>query len=329
MKILVVKTSSLGDIIHALPALTDAANAIPDLSFDWVAEKGFSEIPSWHSQVNKVIPVSWRKWRKNLSASWKSREIQDFHHELRDTQYDKIIDAQGLIKSAVMAYMARGQRCGLDYASAREKLASLFYQCRHRVDYQQHAVTRCRQLFAKTLAYDMPEGMPDYGILHHFSSFAQQDNNDVMFFHGTTRDDKEWPVSHWIALAKYCADSNLNVLLPWGNDREKQRATEIAAVCNNAKVLPKMSLGELAKQLAQVKAAVAVDTGLGHLAAALNVPTLSIYGPTDPKHIGACGENQIHLCAPGDPGKGILAELMPAIAWKEFEKMLSDPLNLS
>ncbi|GAF69677.1 unnamed protein product, partial [marine sediment metagenome] len=151
MKILVVKTSSLGDVIHALPALTDAAHAIPNISFDWVVEKSFSEIPSWHLQVNKVIPVSWRKWRKNMRESWKSGEIQHFYHDLRDSHYDKIIDAQGLMKSAIMACMAKGIKCGLDYKSAREPLASLFYQHRHKVDYQQHAVTRSRQLFAKAL----------------------------------------------------------------------------------------------------------------------------------------------------------------------------------
>jgi heptosyltransferase-1 len=319
MRVLIIKTSSLGDIIHTLPALTDAAHAFPDVRFDWVAEKGFAEIPSWHTQVDKVVPVSWRKWRKNLMASWRSEEIQDFYQALRKTRYDKIIDAQGLLKSAIITVLARGdERCGLDMHSAREVLAPLFYQQRYPVALQQHAVTRTRQLFAKGLGYEVPEGLPDYGIRHHFSSATQSNSPYVIFFHGTTRDDKEWPVPHWIALSKHCNDAGYDVLLPWGNEREKNRAEEIAAASTNAKVLPKTSLGELAALLAQAKAVLSVDTGLGHLAAALNVPTVSMYGPTDPGRIGAYGENQVHLCAPGETGKGVLAELTCERVWETF-----------
>lgn len=322
MHILVVKTSSLGDIIHTLPALTDAAHAFPDIRFDWVAEKGFAEIPSWHEQVDRVIPVSWRKWRKNLGAAWQSGEIQDFYRALRQTKYDKIIDAQGLLKSAIIARLAKGERYGLDVHSARETLASLFYQQKHAVPTLQHAVTRMRQLFAKVLGYQIREGMPDYGIRHHFSSVVQPHSPHVIFFHGTTRDDKEWPVSHWMVLAKHCHDAGYEVLLPWGNEREKKRAEEIATASVSAKVLPRTSLGELAGLLAQAKAVLSVDTGLGHLAAALNVPTLSMYGPTDPSHIGAYGENQVHLCAPGQEGKGVLSELTPEGVWGEFRALL-------
>jgi heptosyltransferase-1 len=323
MKILIIKTSSLGDIIHTLPALTDAALAIEGVRFDWVAEKGFAEIPSWHAQVDKVIPISWRKWRKNLRSSWKAKEIQHFYQELRTTQYDKVIDLQGLVKSAVISFIAKGERCGLDFQSARESLASLFYQRKHQVNFQQHAVVRTRELMAKALGYALPDSVANYGILQHFPRVDLTDKNTVIFFHGTTRDDKEWPTSHWIALAKYCAQMDLKVLLPWGNEREKQRAEEIAQAASNAEVLPKLSLTKLAQKLSQAKASLAVDTGLGHLAAALNVPTLSLYGSTDPKHIGACGENQTHLCAPGQPGKGVLSELLPEAVWQRFEEVLA------
>ncbi|MDF3055333.1 MAG: rfaC [Gammaproteobacteria bacterium] len=322
MRALIVKTSSLGDIIHTLPALTDAAHAFSDIRFDWVAEKGFAEIPSWHAQVERVIPVSWRKWRKNLKASWQSGEMREFYQALRHTTYDQVIDAQGLLKSAVIARMAKGkQYSGLDSHSARERLASLFYQQKHFASWQLHAVTRARQLFAKALGYEVPEGMPDYGIRQHFPVTTQQTPH-VIFFHGTTRDDKEWPVPHWIELAKYCTAAGYQVLLPWGNEVEQKRAETIAAASIGTKVLPKTSLQELAILLSQASAVLAVDTGLGHLAAALNVPTVSLYGPTDPSLIGACGQNQLHICAPGEAGKGVLSELTAEKVWENFEKML-------
>lgn len=322
MKILIVKTSSLGDIIHTLPALTDAAHFMPEIHFDWVAEKSFAQIPAWHPKVNKVIPVSWRRWRKHLLTYWQKGELQSFYHDLRSTTYDKIIDAQGLVKSAIMAKMAKGEHCGLDFESARETLAACFYQKRYQVIFRQHAVVRTRQLFAKVLGYDVPEGMPDYGILHHFPQPTVKHLKDIIFFHGTTWETKKWPEAYWIKLAQYCVASGFRVLLPWGNEEEHQRAQHIFAAEKGAEVLPKLSLGELAELLTQSTAAVAVDTGLGHLAAALNVPTLSLYGPTHPEQIGACGENQFHLSAPGEVGKGVLAELLPDVVWEQFQAIL-------
>lgn len=322
MKILVVKTSSLGDVIHALPALTDAAQVFPDIRFDWVVEKSFAEIPAWHPQVDKVIPIAWRRWRKDLLTYWKKRELQNFYQDLRSNTYDKIIDAQGLVKSAVITRMAKGKRCGLDFKSARETLAALFYQQRHTVIFQQHAIVRSRELFAKALGYALPEIVPDYGISHHFPSSNITDKRDIIFFHGTTWETKKWPTSYWIVLAQYCESAGFRVLLPWGNAEEQQRAHQIASSVRGAEVLPQMSLTELAQLLSQSKAAVAVDTGLGHLSAALNVPTLSLYGPTDPSQIGTCGKHQFHLCAPGEPGKGVLADLLPEVVWERFQGQL-------
>lgn len=295
MKILIVKTSSLGDVIHTLPALTDAIRHIPNLHFDWVVEENFAEIPPWHPNVEQVLPVAWRRWRKNLPDAWRQRQLQQFYKNLRQKNYDLIIDAQGLFKSALMARMAKGLHCGLDYHSAREPLASLLYQRRFNVAFEQHAVTRVRQLFAHVLNYPCPKDKPDYAIHKHFSVNNTDTQKNILFIHGTTWTTKEWPEAYWTALANRCVKAGWHVQIPWGNAIEKSRAERIAESASQITVLPKSSLSELAHLLLQAKAAVAVDTGIGHLAAALSVPTISLYGPTDPMKIGAYGDYQVHL----------------------------------
>lgn len=296
MKILIVKTSSLGDVIHTLPALTDAKKYLPDVQFDWVIEENFAEIPSWHNAVNRVIPVAWRRWRKNLLTAWREKQPQLFYRALRETHYDKVIDAQGLFKSALIARMAKGLHCGLNARSAREPCATWLYQARYEASWLEHAVTRARQLFAQALNYPCPTDPPDYAIRTHFGLDNTQTKKNILFIHGTTRADKEWPESYWIDLAKRCIGAGLHVQIPWGNAAEKMRAERIAAEGGGEiTVLPKTSLLELANILLQAKMAIAVDTGIGHLAAALSVPTISLYGPTNPVEIGTYGDHQIHL----------------------------------
>ena len=139
MRVLLVKTSSLGDVIHALPALTDAARAIPGITFDWVVEEGFAEIPTWHPSVGNVIPVAIRRWRKNLWETIKSGEWRRFKQRLRAEKYDLVIDAQGLLKSALLTRYVKAPVAGFDRDSAREPLASRFYQRRLAVARGQHA----------------------------------------------------------------------------------------------------------------------------------------------------------------------------------------------
>ncbi|MFB4392334.1 MULTISPECIES: lipopolysaccharide heptosyltransferase I [unclassified Pseudomonas] len=302
MRVLIIKTSSLGDVIHTLPALTDAAHAIPGIRFDWVVEEGFAEIPSWHPAVDQVIPVAIRRWRKNLWQTLKGGEWKAFKQRLRERKYDLVIDAQGLVKSAWLTRYVKAPVAGLDRYSAREGWASRFYDRRLSVAVGQHAVERVRQLFALSLAYDLPEGIGDYGL-----DLARLELPPVapyvVFLHGTTWDTKHWPEAYWRELAERMGRRKLQVLLPWGNPVEKARAERIAQGLENCKVLPKLNLAGVARILAAAKACVAVDTGLGHLAAALDVPTISLFGPTNPGLTGAYGRAQIHQasnfpCAP-------------------------------
>ncbi len=317
MRVLLVKTSSMGDVVHALPALTDAQQQFPRLQVDWVVEEGFAEIPAWHPAVDKVIPVSIRRWRKHWLKSWYSGEIKAFGQEVARQRYDVVIDAQGLLKSAWIARKARGLKCGLDRMSAKEPLSSWFYSKSINVPKQQHAVERIRQLFAQALGYQVPTTIGQFGLKReNFLPEVVNHTPYVVFLHGTTRADKHWPDTYWQTLCGMLTHEGLEVRLPWANEIEHQRAKTIARISPNAKVLPKMDLTGVAVELAGARAVVAVDTGLGHLSAALNVPTVSLYGPTSPDLIGAYGENQCHLCASdfaevSDNGLG--HEIEPAI----------------
>ncbi|TWI54197.1 heptosyltransferase-1 [Pseudomonas duriflava] len=303
MRVLLIKTSSLGDVIHTLPSLTDASRIFPGIRFDWVVEEGFAEIPSWHPAVAQVIPVAIRRWRKNMYKTLASGEWARFKTRMRETPYDVVIDAQGLLKSAWLTRYAKAPVVGLNRASAREPLASRFYDRTCQVAWGQHAVERVRQLFAQALSYPLPDSIGDYGLDHGRLALTQPDVPYVMFLHGTTWATKHWPERYWRELAEVIQAKGWHVQLPWGSESERARAERIAVGLENVTVLPKMSLAGVSRVLAGAKACVAVDTGLGHLAAALDVPTLSLFGPTDAKLTGAYGRSQVHLtsdwvCAP-------------------------------
>lgn len=308
MRVLLIKTSSMGDVIHTLPALTDAQNAIPGICFDWVVEEGFADIPAWHPAVERIIPVAIRRWRKNLWQTWRSGEYRRFKASLREKPYDLILDAQGLTKSAWLTRGLDAPVHGLDRHSAREPFACRFYQQRHAVSWDLHAVERIRSLFALALGYAKPQSTGDYGLDRQ--ALAAQlvgapKQPWLMFLHGTTWPSKHWPQANWRALAQHYSAAGWHVRLPWGNAEEQARAQSIADGLAGVEVLPKLRISEVACWLAGARACVAVDTGLGHLAAAMDTPCVSLYGPTLPGKIGAYGRGQLHLCASGPhAGKG-------------------------
>ena len=296
MKILIVKMSSMGDIIHTLPAVTDAMHFNKDFQFDWVVEKSFAEIPSWHSGVRQVIPIELRAWRKDVIEAITTGAISNFLKKLRLEKYDCIIDAQGLIKSAIVARLAQGKRCGLDYDSAWEPLATYLYQKKCTVNPELHAITRVRLLFSKILGYEFSAHTVDYGLNKQGfikESFAEKPY--VLLLHGTTWATKHWPDACWKALVRRINEAGFVVKLPWSNEVEKTRATNIASISDSIEILPRLNLAGMAKVIAGSTAVVAVDTGLGHLTAALNVPSVSLYGITDANEIGTIGAHQIHL----------------------------------
>lgn len=298
--VLIIKTSSMGDVLHTLPALTDASYAITDIRFDWVVEENFTQIPSWHFAVDKVIPVAIRRWRKSWFARETRIERKQFIEQLQRQQYDCVIDAQGLIKSAfLITRKSNGIKHGLDKKSAREPIASWFYDVKHYVAKDLHAVERTRQLFAKSLNYTLSPEVGDYAIAKHFLTILPEDNQRyLVFLHSTTRDDKHWIESEWRELIKLMETSGYRIKLSWGTKSEHERSIRLAEGFSHVDVLPKSSLAELATILAGSKAVVSVDTGLSHLTAALDIPNITLYGPTDPKLIGGYGKNQNSFISP-------------------------------
>ena len=301
-RVLIIKTTSLGDVIHILPAITEAAKNNPELVFDWVVEDTFSEVAHWHLNIENVYEVSIRKWRKNFykPATWKA--IRKSIRQIRHYQYDYVIDAQGLSKSAILSLFAQGETYGLDKYSAREGWVSRFYKHKIPVPKGTHAITRLQQLFGKVFHYEPNLNVFDSGIRHKWQA-QNLEKKQALFLHGTTWKTKHWPEDCWAGLAQKLSNDGYQVLLPWGNESEKQRAERIAMDKQNVDVLPKMSLSELAKKFSEVSVIISVDTGLSHLAAACDTPVISIYGATSPVLTGSKGNNQIYLtsdleCAP-------------------------------
>jgi len=297
MRVLFIKLTSMGDLIHALPALTDAQRAHPSMSFDWVIEKSFSEVALWHPAVNRIIPTSHRHWRKNFRASLKNGEIKDFIRAIRAEKYDLVIDGQTSIKSAVTSLLSKGLRCGLDRHSARESLASFAYQKKISVPKEMHAIERLRLLFSQVLNYPYEQTAPDYHIDQYdfpALTFALP-KPYIVLVHNASWSSKLWPEAYWRKLTILAAESGVHVVLPWGNSEEKLRALRIAHNQSNATVLPFCRLSEHATILKNALGAICSDTGLSHLAAALNVPSVTLYGSTSTKLIGTQGLYQNHL----------------------------------
>ncbi|MDC0534270.1 lipopolysaccharide heptosyltransferase I [Francisellaceae bacterium] len=306
LNVLLVKHTSLGDLIHALPALTDAQKALPNVSFDWSVNKNFAEIATWHPVVDKIITNDHRKWRKELFKSIKSGEIKHFYKSLRSKTYDYVIDGQTNFKSAITAKLARSKsKCGYDKSTCAEPIAHLAYNKKYHIDKSLHAVERLRMLFADALGYKKPESEPDFGI--DPANFVQPNlelpKKYLLFIHNASWVTKLWPEAYWIELTKIAAEAGYNILLPSGNNKELERAERIASTSDKATALSLMKLSELAYIISKAQAAVCVDTGLSHLAAALDIPSIILYGATDSGLIGAVGSTQEHLqskfpCAP-------------------------------
>ena len=289
MRILLVKTSSLGDVIHNLPVVSDIRRQIPDAAVDWCVEENFAAIPRLHPGVGQVIPVAVRRWRKGLlkAATW--REIGAFRSVMQAARYDAVIDTQGLLKSALIASQAQGTLSGYAADSAREPLAARFYDHRFTVPTQAHAVVRNRQLVAAALGYVLA-GEPDYGITAPAARFDWLPAaRYVVFLTATSRDDKLWPELQWMTLGRQLQALGYRAVLPGGSAAERERAGRLAAAIPDAIAAPPLSIAELAALLTGAQAVVGVDTGLSHLAVALKTPTVALYTATDPGLTGVLG----------------------------------------
>jgi heptosyltransferase-1 len=293
---LLIKLTSLGDLIHALPALSDARRAHPELEFDWAIDENFQEIATWHPAVKNVFTTNHREWREALAHPSTMGSVSRFIAQLKATGYDLVIDGQGNFKTALLSLFANGPRAGFDRHSVREWIAHLAYQRRYAVTKSAHAIERLRRLFAAALAYPVPESPPDFGIQRDRLIRPKLDlpREYLVFVHNASWKTKLWPEAHWADLLDKVVQAGFSVLLPCGNDQEEARAKRLA-VHAGVQALPRLSLSEMGYVLERARACVCMDTGLSHLAAALNVPSITLYGSTDSGLIGASGASQVHL----------------------------------
>ena len=303
MKLLLIKTSSLGDVLHALPALTEAKAHLPGLECHWVVEEAYAAIPAWHPAVTRVIPVALRRWRRAPLAAFRSGQVRDFVRQLRALRYDCVLDAQGLLKTAPVTLLARGPRVGFDRRSAREGLAAFVCDRAVPVDRRQHAVERLRTLFGGALGYRPGQTSPAYGICRMRLPVSVVKGDYLVFLHGSTWSSKLWPDAHWRALIERAGQAGRRVCLPWGDAVERARAERLTDGHAHAQVLAPLGLPELAATLAGARGVIGVDSGPTHLASALGVPTVALYGATDPQLTGTWGTRQrraqaAYPCAP-------------------------------
>ena len=283
--ILLVKTSSLGDVIHNLPVVSELRRELRAVTVDWVVEEAFAAIPRLHPGVADVFPLAIRRWRGSLGRGSTWREIGQFVQRLRAKRYDAVIDTQGLFKSALITAAARGARYGFDWASSREPLW-IFYDRTFGIPWTLHAVERNRTFAARALGYELSPH-PDYGIHACAASFPWHAlPRYVVLLHATSAVSKLWPERSWIELGARCLQRGLGCILPWGSEGERARSARLAAELRGAVVPPALALDELAGLFAGAHAVAGVDTGLTHLAAALGVPTVGIYCATDPSATG-------------------------------------------
>jgi heptosyltransferase-1 len=280
-RILFVKTSSLGDVVHQCPAVSDAARKLAGVEIDWVVEESFAAVARMHAAVRRVIPVAIRRWRGALWQPSVWREIAQFRSSIATERYDAVIDSQGLLKSALITRFASGTRHGMDRASAREPMASRFYDRTYEVPWTVHAVERNRRLAAAALGYSLEPPL-EYGLHTNLTSRGAYSVLLTM----TSRAEKLWPEPSWIELGRALA---LPVVLPWGSEEERARAERIGRGIGQAVVPERMTVEALAEVLANARSVVGLDSGLTHLAAALGVPTVAIFSGSDPALNGVYG----------------------------------------
>ena len=300
MRLLLVKTSSMGDVIHTLPAVTDALAARGDLSIDWLVEKPFAPLAALHPGVGEAIPVELRQWRRAPATRATRDGVIALRRRLKAGRYDLVIDAQGLLKSAVLARIAGAPVAGYDRASAREGWASLAYHRRYRVPRDLHAVERTRRLLALALGYPPPTDDPDFGL---DPGEAPKDADQTAFLiHGTSWETKKWPLADWCVLAGHLADRGMRPVTAYGDEAERRVAEAIAVAVPQTKVLPKTDLRTLADEIGTARLVIGVDTGLTHLASALGRPTVAIFLASRPGLTGPVGRHAVAIgAAEADP----------------------------
>lgn len=317
MKVLIVKTSSMGDVIHTFPAVEDAHRARPDISFDWCVEEAFAGIVALHPAIQTIHSAAIRRWRGKLLEPGTWWEVVGLRSALRASRYDLVLDAQGLLKSALVARLAAAPIAGFDRSSAREPSATMFYDRRYSVPRDLHAIERTRRLFGLALGYQPDLSNLDSGIVPPADGSASIAGQTAFLLHGTSREDKKWPVADWIEIARLLVAREMTPVTTWSNDREQAVAEAITRAVSQTVVVPRSPLAEIAAVIGGSALVIGADTGLTHLASAFGVPTVAVFLATEPGLTGPRGPFSSTLLA--KPGRSVT----PPAVMAEAERLLA------
>lgn len=289
-KILIIKSSSMGDIIHALPVARDIREAMPDARIDWVAEESFADIPSLAPAVGRVHVTAFRRWRRSIFSERTRREVRELKRALRAENYDCVLDIQGLMRSALVARWTGVPATGYTRDTVREPLAAYFYA--HHLDLPESlgAVKRYRMAAAEALGYGIDPERAVFGLRARGEAPLVVDGPSVTFAVNTSRDEKLWPEENWIELGRRLTAEGLTPILYWGGAAERERCERVAAGIPGARVAPKARLADVAAGLQRAVLSVGVDTGLAHLSAALGVPSVGIFVATPTETLRLIGD---------------------------------------
>jgi len=310
----------MGDLMHALPALTDAAKQIPNIEFDWVVDENFSEVPLWHPKVKSIITTNHRSWKKNIFSFSLINELRSLKSTLNNTNYDAVIDMQNNLKSAAVSYLVKDSVHGLDKDSAREYPSHLAYKFKYKVSKENHAILRQRQLLALSLNYEFEAQDIDYGIQN--DKFERPNfelpNKFLFLVHNASWPTKMWSISRWQELIQLINGEGYMAILPSGSIEEFERGKEIASISTGALAIPAQSLNRTAYIIENATGCICSDTGLAHLSALLGKPSVTLYSVTDEKLIGTLGNNQTHIISSDSRMDSITSQK----AWQELKLLI-------
>lgn len=321
MRVLIVKTSSMGDVIHTFPAVTDALSAGGDISLDWCVEEPFAGLVALHPGIGHVHKVALRNWRKTALSPETRLAIESVKRDMRERRYDLVIDAQGLLKSVFLARMAGAPIAGFDRQSVRESLSALFYRHRFSVARDLHAITRTRLLFGAALGYQPDLDRLDNGIVAPAAQTAPYGNRTVFLLHGTSWESKKWPVESWITLAEALVARGLTPITTWSNPAERAVAQAVVQAVPHSVVIDRSPLATIAAEIGRATLVIGADTGLTHLASAFGLPTIAIFLATQPGLTGPLGPHSLVL-ERDTPGAAVTPERVVGVA----DEMLGQPV---
>ena len=297
LKVLIIKLTSMGDLMHALPALTEASSHIENISFDWVVDTSFASVPSWHPLVNKIITTDHRNWKKHLFSKDSRKSLKEVINQINERDYDLVVDMQNNLKSAFISYLCKHDVVGMDSKSTREYPAHLAYKEKINVNKKLHAINRQKKLLGDALGYNYKQGKVDYGA--SFKSFIKPriklPDKYCVLVQNASWVTKQWSIGNWQNLIRYLENKGIDMLLPSGNLDELERAKEICSVSKKAQAIDLMPLNEIAYIVKNANFCICSDTGLAHLSALTETPSITLYGPTKTSLIGTTGINQNHL----------------------------------